>query len=77
MTTPESLALLICTDNGEYFKKRRYIIIDELHALMASKRGDLLSLGLAQVARWHRKRGLSACRRRLPILYCRGVVSPE
>ena len=50
MTTPESLALLLSYDNaGEYFANLRYIIIDELHALMHSKRGDLLSLGLARL----------------------------
>ncbi|HYD17472.1 MAG TPA: ligase-associated DNA damage response DEXH box helicase [Patescibacteria group bacterium] len=50
MTTPESLALLISYDNAaEYFKNLRFIIIDELHALMGSKRGDLMSLGLARL----------------------------
>jgi ATP-dependent helicase Lhr and Lhr-like helicase len=50
MTTPESLALLISYDNAaEYFKELRFVIIDELHALMVSKRGDLLSLGLARL----------------------------
>lgn len=50
MTTPESLALLLSYDNAaEYLGNLRYIIIDELHALMHSKRGDLLSLGLARL----------------------------
>lgn len=50
MTTPESLALLLSYDNApEYFKHLRYIIIDELHALIPSKRGDLLSLGLSRL----------------------------
>lgn len=50
MTTPESLALLISYDNAdEYFKELRFVIVDELHALMASKRGDLLALGLARL----------------------------
>lgn len=59
MTTPESLALLLSYDNaGEYFSTLRYIIIDELHALLHSKRGDLLALGLSRL------RGLApdACR---------------
>lgn len=52
MTTPESLALLISYDNAdEYFKNLRFVIVDELHALMGSKRGDLLSLGLARLRR--------------------------
>jgi ATP-dependent helicase Lhr and Lhr-like helicase len=50
MTTPESLALLISYDNSaDYFRHLRFVIIDELHALMPSKRGDLLSLGLARL----------------------------
>lgn len=50
MTTPESLALLISyKDAGEYFKNLRYVIVDELHATLDSKRGDLLSLGLARL----------------------------
>lgn len=50
MTTPESLALLLSYDNAaEYFKNLRYIIVDELHTMFESKRGDLLSLGLARL----------------------------
>lgn len=50
MTTPESLALLISYDNAaEYFKNLRYVIVDELHAVMTSKRGDLLALGLERL----------------------------
>lgn len=52
MTTPESLALLISYANAaDYFKNLRFVIVDELHALMGSKRGDLLSLGLARLRR--------------------------
>ncbi len=50
MTTPESLSLLISYDNAaEYFKSLRFVIVDELHALMSSKRGDLLSLAIARL----------------------------
>lgn len=50
MTTPESLALLLSYANAtDYFRNLRYIVIDELHALMDSKRGDLLSLGIARL----------------------------
>lgn len=50
MTTPESLALLLSYDNAAaYFKNLKYVVIDEIHALMPSKRGDLLSLGLARL----------------------------
>lgn len=52
MTTPESLSLLISYDNAaDYFKNLRYVIVDELHALMHSKRGDLMSLALARLRR--------------------------
>ena len=52
MTTPESLALLISYDKAaDYFKNLKFVIIDELHALMSSKRGDLLSLGIARLKR--------------------------
>lgn len=50
MTTPESLALLISYDNAkDYFASLRFVIIDELHALMSSKRGDLLALALTRL----------------------------
>lgn len=50
MTTPESLALLLSYPEApEYFKNLRYLIIDELHAILDSKRGDLLSLGMARL----------------------------
>ncbi|MFK7840391.1 MAG: ligase-associated DNA damage response DEXH box helicase [Bdellovibrionales bacterium] len=50
MTTPESLALLLSYEEApQYFANLRYIIIDELHALMHSKRGDLMSLNLARL----------------------------
>jgi len=50
LTTPEQIALLLASgDCARYFKDLRYIVLDELHALAASKRGDLLSLGLARL----------------------------
>jgi ATP-dependent helicase Lhr and Lhr-like helicase len=52
LTTPESLALLLSyTEAPEYFASLRTVIIDELHALADTKRGQLLALGLARVAR--------------------------
>ncbi|HEU4838689.1 MAG TPA: ligase-associated DNA damage response DEXH box helicase [Micavibrio sp.] len=64
MTTPESLALLLSYDNArEYFSGLRYIIVDELHALLHSKRGDLLALCLSRLqglAPQVRRIGLSA-----------------
>ncbi|PZO83794.1 MAG: ligase-associated DNA damage response DEXH box helicase [Micavibrio aeruginosavorus] len=50
MTTPESLALLLSyPEAGKYFQNLRYIIIDELHSILDSKRGDLFSLGMARL----------------------------
>ena len=52
LTTPEQLALLIShADAGRFFKDLRYVIFDELHSLVTSKRGHLLSLGLARLRR--------------------------
>ncbi len=50
LTTPEQLALLIASDDAPYlFSSLKRIVLDELHALVTSKRGDLLSLGLARL----------------------------
>ena len=51
MTTPESLALLLSyPEAARMFAPLRRVVVDELHALAGSKRGDLLSLGLARLA---------------------------
>ena len=53
LTTPEQLALFIASDHArEFFADLRCVIIDEVHAIAASKRGDLLSLGLAALSKW-------------------------
>ena len=50
LTTPEQLALLIAhRDSHMLFKGLRRIVLDEVHSLVTSKRGDLLALGLARV----------------------------
>src|SRR3569623_1058358 len=50
LTTPEQLALLLAADDAPYmFSSLKRIVLDELHALVTSKRGDLLSLGLARL----------------------------
>src|SRR5260221_1750569 len=50
LTTPEPLALLLSSDDAPFlFSSLRRIVLDELHALVTSKRGDLLSLGLARL----------------------------
>lgn len=50
LTTPEQLALLLAhREAGELFKDLRRVVLDELHSLVTSKRGDLLSLDLARL----------------------------
>ncbi|MFL5230224.1 MAG: ligase-associated DNA damage response DEXH box helicase [Microvirga sp.] len=50
LTTPEQLALLLAhAEAREFFKDLRRVVLDELHSLVTSKRGDLLSLGLARL----------------------------
>ncbi|WP_053997589.1 ligase-associated DNA damage response DEXH box helicase [Ahrensia marina] len=50
LTTPEQLSLLIShKDASRFFGDLRYVIFDELHSLVTSKRGHLLSLALARL----------------------------
>ena len=50
LTTPEQLALLLASDDAPFlFGSLKRVILDELHSLVMSKRGDLLSLGLARL----------------------------
>jgi ATP-dependent Lhr-like helicase len=50
LTTPEQLALILASSDAPYlFGSLRRVVLDELHALVTSKRGDLLSLGLARL----------------------------
>ncbi len=52
LTTPEQLALLLASADAPYlFGSLKRVVLDELHALVTSKRGDLLSLGLARLFR--------------------------
>jgi ATP-dependent helicase Lhr and Lhr-like helicase len=52
LTTPEQIALLIAHEDARHlFSSLKIIVLDELHALAASKRGDLLALGLARLAK--------------------------
>jgi len=50
LTTPEQLALLLAgPDAAPLFSTLRRIVLDELHAIVTAKRGDLLALGLARL----------------------------
>ncbi len=50
LITPEQLALLIANkDASRFFDNLETVIFDELHSLVTSKRGHLLSLGLARL----------------------------
>ena len=64
LTTPEQLALLIASDRAsEFFADLKCVIVDEIHAIAPSKRGDLLSLALSTLRSWApnlRLTGLSA-----------------
>jgi len=64
LTTPEQLGLLLAHPRAPaLFENLRTVVLDELHALYNSKRGDLLALGLARLeslAPGHRRVGLSA-----------------
>lgn len=52
LTTPEQLALLLSSEDAPFlFSSLKRIVLDELHALVTSKRGDLLSLALARLWR--------------------------
>ncbi len=64
LTTPEQLALLCAWEGARlYFENLECVILDEIHTLHASKRGDLLALDLARIATFAprlRRVGLSA-----------------
>jgi ATP-dependent Lhr-like helicase len=64
LTTPEQLALLLSHPAApRMFEHLRAVVLDELHAIHNSKRGDLMALGLARLSKLapdHRRIGLSA-----------------
>jgi ATP-dependent Lhr-like helicase len=64
LTTPEQLALLCAWEGARlFFENLDSVILDEIHTLHASKRGDLLALDLARLQQFAprmRRVGLSA-----------------
>jgi ATP-dependent Lhr-like helicase len=64
LTTPESLAVLISLpDAPTFFQSLACVVMDEVHALAGTKRGDQLALGVARLATLSpkvRRVGLSA-----------------
>ena len=64
LTTPEQLALFCAWEGARrYFEDLRCVIVDEVHAIWPSKRGDLLALDLARISQFAphcRRVGLSA-----------------
>jgi ATP-dependent helicase Lhr and Lhr-like helicase len=64
LTTPEQFALLLASrDPRRLFENLRAVVLDELHAIHNTKRGDLLALGLARLVKYApglRRIGLSA-----------------
>ncbi|MCX7377127.1 MAG: ligase-associated DNA damage response DEXH box helicase [Alphaproteobacteria bacterium] len=51
LTTPESLAVLVSQPEGAvFFATLKAIVVDEVHALAGTKRGDQLALGMARLA---------------------------
>ncbi|MDF2981301.1 MAG: helicase [Devosia sp.] len=50
LTTPEQLALLLShPDANKLFASLRRVVLDELHAMVTNKRGELMSLGVARL----------------------------
>ena len=70
ITTPESLFLLLTSNAHESLRSVETVILDEIHALVSTKRGAHLSLSLERLERIARKQplqriGLSATQRPL------------
>ena len=69
ITTPESLYLLLTSDAGEALRSVETVIIDEIHALVPTKRGAHLALSLERLealcGRPLQRIGLSATQRPL------------
>ena len=70
ITTPESLYLMLTSAARETLRGVEAVIIDEIHALAATKRGSHLAVTLERLDHWvragrrRRRRSASACRPR-------------
>src|SRR5690606_13745113 len=50
ITTPESVHLILATKQGQdFFKQLEFIVVDEWHELLGSKRGVLIELALSRL----------------------------
>ncbi|WFB65348.1 ligase-associated DNA damage response DEXH box helicase [Sphingobacterium sp. WM] len=50
ITTPESVHLILATKEGQaYFKNLEFIVVDEWHELLGSKRGVLIELAISRL----------------------------
>ncbi|NOZ89037.1 MAG: DEAD/DEAH box helicase [Crenarchaeota archaeon] len=59
VTTPETLYFLLSVDRfRESLKSLRFIVVDEVHELVSSKRGVEFSLALERLERWYARRRL-------------------
>jgi ATP-dependent Lhr-like helicase len=83
ITTPESLYLLLTSQAAEALRTVDTVIIDEIHALVPTKRGAHLALSLERLEALTRRRiqriGLSATQRPLEEVarFLGGVETPE
>ncbi|HVL79968.1 MAG TPA: DEAD/DEAH box helicase [Actinomycetota bacterium] len=69
ITTPESLYLMLTSQARETLRSVRWVIVDEIHAVAATKRGSHLMLSLERLDHWVgepvQRIGLSATQRPL------------
>jgi len=79
ITTPESLGLLLAIHGRRIWGSVRWVIVDEIHELVESKRGVELSLNLEKLSRVSRFRvqriGLSATLSRRSVEEAKGVLA--
>jgi len=83
ITTPESLYLLLTTQAREALRSVETVIVDEIHALVPSKRGSHLALSLERLehlsGRCLQRIGLSATQRPLDEIahYLGGIITAK